>query len=107
MPTELMLWKIENERPRLVPRQKLDLESRIEDWLRQDITLISDDLLEEIAVVAPIDKLGQALWARCEGVLDRISLYDALEFADTADYWRTLIRDFRAAAEAPRPSPQA
>ncbi|MCZ6659096.1 MAG: TIGR03617 family F420-dependent LLM class oxidoreductase [Gammaproteobacteria bacterium] len=70
-------------------------------------TLISDDLLEEIAVVAPIDKLGQALWARCEGVLDRISLYDALEFADTADYWRTLIRDFRAAAEAPRPSPQA
>jgi hypothetical protein len=45
MPTELKLWQIENERPRFVPRQKLDLEARIEDWLRQDITLISNELL--------------------------------------------------------------
>jgi hypothetical protein len=45
MPTELKLWQIDNERPHFMPRQKLNLESRIEDWLRQDITLISDDLL--------------------------------------------------------------
>lgn len=45
MPTEIKLWQIDGERPVPVSQEKLDLESRIEDWLREDIGLISDDLL--------------------------------------------------------------
>lgn len=45
MPTEMRLWRIEEERPVAVARQKLDLESRLETWLRHDITLVSSDLL--------------------------------------------------------------
>lgn len=44
MPTELKLWCIENEQPRPVPQEKLDLESRLEDWIRDDVGLVSDDL---------------------------------------------------------------
>ena len=42
MPTEMKLWRIENERPSLLPQQKLNLESRLEEWLMYDIGLISN-----------------------------------------------------------------
>lgn len=45
MPSEMKLWQIDNERPVSVPQQKLSLESRLEEWLRHDISLISNDLL--------------------------------------------------------------
>lgn len=45
MPTEISLWQIDQERLRLIPQQKLDLESRLEEWLREDISLLSNDLL--------------------------------------------------------------
>ena len=45
MPTEMKLWRIENERPSLLPQQKLNLESRLEEWLMYDIGLIRNDLL--------------------------------------------------------------
>ena len=45
MPLEVKLWKIESDRPELVPRQRLDLEGRLEDWLCRDIGLLSDELL--------------------------------------------------------------
>lgn len=45
MPTEMKLWKIEGERPRAIAPEKLDLESRLEEWLRQDIGLVSDELI--------------------------------------------------------------
>jgi RecB family endonuclease NucS len=45
MPTEMKLWRIDTERPTQVPQQKLDLESRMEEWLLHDIGLISNDLL--------------------------------------------------------------
>ena len=44
MPTELKLWSIENEQPSPVSQQKLDLESRLEKWIRDDVGLVSDDL---------------------------------------------------------------
>ncbi len=62
--------------------------------------LIPDNLLEEIAVIAPIDKLGAALWQKKRGTLDRIALYDPLEFADKTDYWKTLVTDFQQAAQS-------
>lgn len=45
MPTEMKLWKIEGEHPRIIPQGRLDLESRLEEWLRKDIGLVSNDLL--------------------------------------------------------------
>lgn len=45
MPTEIKLWRIDGERPVTISQEKLDLESRIEEWLRHDIGLVSDDLL--------------------------------------------------------------
>ena len=45
MPTEMKLWRIEEDTPKPVSQNKLDLESRIEDWIRQDIGLVNDDLI--------------------------------------------------------------
>jgi probable F420-dependent oxidoreductase len=35
-------------------------------------TLISDDILETFAVVAPLDRLASALRERCDGIIDRV-----------------------------------
>ncbi len=45
MPTTLKLWAIEENHPKPVKPEKLDLESRLEDWVAEDISLISEDLL--------------------------------------------------------------
>ena len=45
MPTEIRLWQVENERPQPIPQQKLDLEARIENWIRDDVGLVNSDLL--------------------------------------------------------------
>ncbi len=45
MPLEVKLWKIDADRLQPVPRSRLDLEGRLEDWLYRDIGLLSDDLL--------------------------------------------------------------
>jgi hypothetical protein len=45
MPTEIRLWEIESEKPIAIHQQKLDLESRLEEWIVNDISLISHDLL--------------------------------------------------------------
>jgi len=45
MPTEMKLWQINGDVPAAVPQQKLDLESRLEEWLCHDISLLSANLL--------------------------------------------------------------
>ena len=45
MPTEIRLWGIENEKPNPINRQPLDLEARIENWIRDDVGLVNKDLL--------------------------------------------------------------
>lgn len=45
MPLEVKLWKIEADKLQPVDRARLDLEERLEEWLRGDIGLLSDDLL--------------------------------------------------------------
>ena len=57
MPTEIKLWQIEDDTPKSVSQNKLDLESRLEDWLRRDIGLVNDDLLV-IGQQAPTDHTG-------------------------------------------------
>jgi len=45
MPLEVKLWTICDNRLQECPRSSLDMEQRIEEWLENDISLISDDLL--------------------------------------------------------------
>lgn len=45
MSSEIRLWKIENDSPKLIEQSTLDLEARLEQWLRQGIGMINDDLL--------------------------------------------------------------
>jgi hypothetical protein len=46
MPEEVRLWRVEpGDRLRDIPRRQLDLESRIEQWLTQDISILDPDLL--------------------------------------------------------------
>lgn len=45
MSLEVKLWKIDSDQPEAVPRERLNLEDRLEDWLCKDIALLSEDLL--------------------------------------------------------------
>lgn len=45
MPLEVKLWKIEADKLQPIDQARLDLEERLEEWLRGDIGLLSDDLL--------------------------------------------------------------
>ena len=46
MPKEVRIWRIETgDKLREVPSKSLDLESRLEVWLEQDISVLSDDLV--------------------------------------------------------------
>jgi probable F420-dependent oxidoreductase len=53
--------------------------------------LISDEMLEVFAVEAPLERLGHALRARYDGVLDRVACY--LPFAPGVwdDAWRDIV----------------
>lgn len=64
MPTEIRLWQIENEKPQPIPRQKLDLEARIENWIRDDIGLVNSDLFI----------IGQQVSTGYGGVIDLLAL---------------------------------
>ena len=45
MPYGMRLWQIEDEQARPIQQVRLNLESRIENWLRDDIGMVNDDLL--------------------------------------------------------------
>ena len=45
MSSEIRLWKIENDAPKLIDESRLDFETRLEDWLCQDIGMVNDNLL--------------------------------------------------------------
>lgn len=56
--------------------------------------LISDEMLAEVAVVAPVDELAHAMKARYEGLLDRVGYYLPFDPSD-----KTKERLWRGAAE--------
>ncbi len=58
--------------------------------------LISDDLLNEFAVVAPVDELAEAVKARYTGLLDRVGYYlpFAPSDADKALMWKKAAETF-------------
>jgi probable F420-dependent oxidoreductase len=55
--------------------------------------LITDTMLDEVAVIAPVDELGERLRDRYEGRLHRIGVYPAVTLP--ADDWSTVIDGLR------------
>ena len=64
MPTGLRFWQIQDDRPAAVDPDKLDYESRLEEWLRNDISLVSDDLLV----------IGQQVKTEYGGAIDLLAM---------------------------------
>jgi probable F420-dependent oxidoreductase len=52
--------------------------------------LIGDDMLEVFAVEAPLDRIGRAIRARYDGVLDRIFVYMPYVPGELDDAWRDI-----------------
>lgn len=57
--------------------------------------LVPDSLLEEIAVVAELEDLPDALHARYDGILDRIAPYFPLPAEETDEDWNLFVKAFR------------
>lgn len=55
---------------------------------------ISDEVLEEFAVIAPRHELGRAIADRFGGLIDRFSFY--VPYDVPLDYWGGVVRDMRA-----------
>ena len=64
MPTGMKLWRIEEDTPKPVAPDTLDLESRLEDWIRDDIGMVNDDLLV----------IGQQVPTEHTGAIDLLAL---------------------------------
>ena len=64
MPTEMKLWRIEEEQPKPVEPDTLDKELRLENWIRDDIGMVNDDLLV----------IGQQVKTAYGGVIDLLAL---------------------------------
>jgi probable F420-dependent oxidoreductase len=75
--------------------QRLNQMSREGRWLEMG-ALISDDILHQFAVVAPLDELAHAVKARYNGWLDRIGYYYPFDPDDTkrAPLWKDAITLF-------------
>lgn len=59
-------------------------------------TLISDDMLREVAIVAPVDEVADAVKARYDGLLDRVGYYLPFDPQDTTTtpLWQDAARVF-------------
>lgn len=59
--------------------------------------LITDDVLETVAVVAPVGELGAAVAARYDGILDRVGYYTLAGALDDLDdeAWTALVTETR------------
>ncbi len=64
MPSEMRLWQIRDNEPKRIEKSSLDFESRLEDWLRDDIGMVSDDLLV----------IGQQVQTAFGGVIDLLAI---------------------------------
>ena len=64
MSSEIRLWKIEDDSPRPIDQSTLNLEARLEKWLRQDIGMVNDNLLV----------IGQQVSTAYGGIIDLLAI---------------------------------
>jgi probable F420-dependent oxidoreductase len=58
--------------------------------------LISDEILDAFCVRAAEDELVEALKARYDGLVDRLSLYLPFQTGERADFWKKMIAGFKS-----------
>ncbi len=78
--------------------ERLNMLSRQGRWFEMG-DLISDEMLAEFAVIAPLDELAHAVKERYAGLLDRVSYYLPFEIEKDADkeiMWRSAAQVFGA-----------
>ena len=56
--------------------------------------LVSDELLEAVAVCAPMKEIAGKVLERCDGKIDRVSLVG--HWTKDPDIWDDVLRDLRA-----------
>lgn len=56
--------------------------------------LISDEILNQVAIIAPLDEIPARIEARYTGLLDRITFYAPFS-PDDADKWKRLVKAFK------------
>jgi hypothetical protein len=56
--------------------------------------LITDEMLNEFAVVTDEDKLADELKKRYEGIADRLTLYTPFVSGERDEWWRGLCKSF-------------
>ena len=61
--------------------------------------LISDDLLNAVAIVAPMDEIPARIKSRYAGLLDRVTFYAPFDPKDSAK-WRALVKEFKTPSES-------
>jgi probable F420-dependent oxidoreductase len=71
--------------------------SRAGEW-DEMAELISDEVLDAFAIVAPVEEVGEQIMRRFGGVVDRFSFYSPDQ--DDKDYWRDVLVALRAAQAA-------
>ena len=64
MSSEIRLWKIEDDSPKPIDQSTLNLEARLEQWLRQDIGMVNDNLLV----------IGQQVSTVYGGIIDLLAI---------------------------------
>ena len=64
MPQDIRIWKVQQEKLKEISKTKLNLEERLEDWLADDISIISHDLLV----------IGKQVKTDFKGVIDLLCL---------------------------------
>ena len=76
--------------------KQLSVHARQGEW-DQMAELISDDLVEKIAVVAKPAELATAIKQRYMGLLSRVSLYFPIRAGEAEETWKKFAAAFRAA----------
>lgn len=75
--------------------ERLSLLSKQHRWDEME-ALVTDEMVETIAVVAPHDRLAQAVRARYEGVCSKVEFSIPVESTDDKDTLRAMLDDIRA-----------
>jgi hypothetical protein len=57
--------------------------------------LITDEILNEVATIAPVEQVAARIKSRYAGLLDRVTFYAPFDPKE-ADKWRGLVRAFKS-----------
>ena len=74
--------------------EKLSMHASRGEWMEMPM-LITDEMLDQFAVVSDENGLADALKKRYEGIADRLTIYTPFVPGEKDEWWRTLAHEFR------------